>query len=129
MSFKEKIDDAIRTAALKQFGDDFDGMFEIFKDALEIVRAKFDYMTGVGTPTAELYEAMGAPLMAVKLMIATSEQPKEGTFTAKQHIALLQLADAYLNAAEEDFTARLLEVVRLVKLNGEDVDVDEEVSA
>ena len=126
MKFQEKIETAIREAAVKEFSDDFDAMGEMVTDAFEIVRAKFGYVDEKAAPTNEIYEAMRLPLAAVKLMIATGQKPEGITLPLA---GISSLAESYVDRADQDFTNRMLEAVRLIKSEGEGGLEDEEVSA
>jgi len=117
-----KMESAIRTAAHKDFTDDFECLGDLVADTFDTVQVKLGFMTGAGTPTDEIYEATRKPLAAVKLMIATGKEPVDELGTGYKSSEELRtnrniraLANAYLDRAESEFADRMLEIVLAIK--------------
>lgn len=120
-----KMEAAIRVAALKDFTDDFETLGDLVADVFDTVQVKLAYLSGAGTPTHELYEATRKPLTAVKLMIATGNEPLDEVHTGfKSNLISEQIrinrnirfmANTYLDRAESEFADRMLEIVQAIK--------------
>jgi len=118
-ALETKMESAIRTAALKEFKDDFECLGDLVRDSFDTVRMKLGYMNAAGTPIDEIYEATRKPLMAVRLMIATGKEPQDQLYIHKNSLIpeqirldrkIREFANKYLDRAEAEFAESMLEV-------------------
>jgi len=120
-----KMEAAIRIAALEKFTEDFDCLGDLVADTFDTVQVELEFMAGAGSPTDEIYEATRKPLAAVKLMIATGNEPVDEVHTGFKSKLISEqirinryirdMANAYLDRAESEFADRMLEIVLAIK--------------
>jgi len=117
-----KMESAIRTAAHKDFTDDFECLGDLVADTFDLVAVKLGFMPGTKTPTDEIYEATRKPLAAVMLMIASGKEPVDelgAGYKSSEELRLNKnirvMANAYLDRAEAEFADRMLEIVLAIK--------------